>query len=606
MPLKVSQKTLSALLEPVSAALRPPPRQSLWEWAESNVVLTPKTGTFAPGRYRTRHTPHVRGVMEAFQDPEVREVVLAFSAQSGKTLTETICAAWTVANDSGNTLFVLPSEQMARSFSATRLQRVFEDTPEVSRHRVTGRGKFNLLEMEFDNCVFALAGAGSASNLASRPVSRVYLDEMDKYPPALGDEGSPATLAMERTKTFPNYKAFETSTVTTETGAIWLAWLSSTRHEWFCPCPECGFEFVVEWARMVFPKDGTDDERANACYVECPDCHAHITEGQRRSFVTSGRWVKTVEGPAMRQGFRISELASGIGRPWPSLVRMFIKAARAAKNGYSEDLRTFVCSVLAEPWREDSDTMRGAEGFYQYRDGYPRGLIPSYMPVTGLTMGIDTQDNGFYYVVRAWGGGDAMESWLIDHGFVEDFAVLESVLTSEWRAEDGTTRRIAGAFIDSQGHRTSEVYRFCRNHRLLRILPTKGERTLSGGAQYSYTTLDRDKKGRMMGGGLQLCRINTTLFKNWLDGKLRLGQDDPGAWHVHDDIDNTYCLQMASEFRTAEGYWKQRGSNTPNHYWDCEVLALARAASLRFDRVMAGSGGERPSSERAESDDRRW
>ena len=604
MHLKVSRKTLLALLDPIKAALRPPPRQSLWEWAESSVVLTPKTGTFAPGRYRTRHTPHVRGVMEAFQDPDVREVVLAFSAQSGKTLTETICAAWTIANDPGNSLFVMPSEQMAKSFSATRLQRVIEDTPDVAAHRVPGKGKFNLLEMEFDNSVFALAGAGSASNLASRPIRYAYLDELDKYPPALGDEGSPATLALERTKTFSNYKAFETSTVTTEQGPIWLALLSSERHEWFCPCPECGFEFVVEWARMTFPKDGTDDERAEACRVVCPSCGASISEGGRRAFVTSGRWVKTSDGPSSRQGFRISELASGIGRPWPVLVRMFIKAARAAKTGYTEDLKTFVCSVLAEPWKEDSDTMRGAEGFLQYRDGYARGVVPSYMPVTGLTMGVDTQDNGFYYVVRAWGGGDAMESWLVDHGFAEDFSVLESVLTAEWRCEDGTSRTISGAFIDSQGHRTPDVYRFCRAHRLQRIVPTKGERQLSGGLQYTYKTIDRDPRGRLVAGGLQLCHINTTLFKNWLDGKLRLGQDDPGAWHVHDDIDSDYCLQMASEYRTAEGYWRQRGSNTPNHYWDCEVLALARAASLRFDRARAGA--RRESRPAATAGEPRW
>ena len=104
-----------ALFNSISNALKPPPVRKLWQWAEDEIILSAKTGTFSPGQYRTRHTPHVRQVMESFQDPDVREIVLPWAAQTAKTLTETICATWTVDNDPGNTLFVMPSEQMAKS-----------------------------------------------------------------------------------------------------------------------------------------------------------------------------------------------------------------------------------------------------------------------------------------------------------------------------------------------------------------------------------------------------------------------------------------------------------------------------------------------------------
>lgn len=593
--LTLSAEIRSALTERIAAALRPAPRKKLWEWAEDNIVLTPKTGTFSPGRYKTRHTPHVREVMEAFQNLDVEMVVLPFAAQTAKTLTETLCVAWAIENDPANMLFVMPSEQMAKSFSSNRLQQVIKETPSVDSHRLTARGKFNVLEMELDNCVIALAGAGSASNLASRPIRYLFLDEIDKYPKALGEEGAPSSLAIERTKTFPNRKIFMSSTPTVETAEIWENWLETDRREWYVPCPKCGHEFIVTWDRFVFDEEGTDDERADSVRVVCPSCGRRIEERERRQFLGSGHWVATnPDGKSGKVGFRIAELASCIGRPWPDLVKKFIAATRRSKSGYHEDLRTFVCSVMAEPWRVNTDTLRKSDSFDAYIDDYPRGTVPMYMDIAGLTAGIDTQDNGFYYVVRAWGGGEALESWLIDYGFCEDLAHLEKAIMRKFPAEDGSKDfRVIGVFMDAMGHRTQEVYNWCRTiGRNARVVPTKGEQKIMGGAQYTFVAVDKDPRGRAVPGSLQLCHVNTTLFKDWLDGKLRVPMDAPGAWHLPTLVDEEYKLQMCSEYRNEEGLWMLRSSQARNHYWDCEVLCLARAAQLRLDKAVRRSKAE--------------
>lgn len=585
----------SEILRMAREAWRMPPSQTLWEWAEANVQLTPKTGTFAPGPYRTWHTPHVREVMEAYQNPDTRTLVLLWAAQTGKTLTETICAAWTVANDPGNTLFVMPSEQMAKSFSSNRLQRVLEDTEDCAAHILHERGKWNKLEMELDNCVVALAGAGSATNLASRAIKYLFLDELDKYPVALKEEGSPAELAIERTKTFPNRRIFETSTVTTENGGIYQAFLNSNRHERACKCPHCKEFFIPMWKHMCFPSDGTDNERAEACYMECPNCGGHITEAQRREFALGGKWIKTEDGQEGVEGYRISELASGIGRPWHDLVRMWLKAVRLQKTGNSASMRAFVCSVLAEPWRVETDTLRASGEIIRYCDEYARMTFPSILEVNGLTVGIDTQDNRFYYVVRAWGGGEAMESWLLDYGEVDGFAELEKVIYAIYQDESGNAYRITSGFIDSQGHRTHEVYDWCRSVAAAAgVLPSRGERSLGGGQRFAYTGIDRTRKGRIVAGGLRLARINTTFFKDFLDDKLRVPVEELGAWHIFREVDQAYCDQMVSEYRDEDGVWVTRGKQTPNHYWDCEVLALAAAVAARMDRSVARRQAEQP------------
>ena len=594
--LKVSQEIHSVMDEVLRQAFLPPPRQTAWEWAEENVVLSPKTGTFSPGKYRTRHTPHVRGILEAFQSPDVREIVLSFAAQTAKTLTETVCVAWAIANDPGNMLFVMPSEGMAKSFSKSRLQTVITDSPTVSGH-IYGTKSFNLLEMEFDNCVIALTGSGSASNLASRPIRYLFLDEMDKYPKSLGDEGNPVTLAKERTKTFPNAKIMQSSTPTTDMGEITLAFNETDQRRWFCPCPKCGHEYIASWERVWFPEEGSDEERAEKVEVRCPECGFGVTNKERRQFLSRGHWKPTSTArDSSKIGFRISEFESCIGRPWSDLVMMFLSANRKSKNGYIEDLKTFVCSVLAEPWVNRSDTMREADFFLSFCCDYSQGTVPSYMDVVGLTAGIDTQDNGFYYVIRAWGGGEALESWLVDYGFCETFEELHRVLTAKYPAEDGSRMwDVSGCFMDAMGHRTPEVYNFCRGiGRAARVIPTKGEQTLNGGTPFSFSAVDRERSGKVLPGSLQLCRINTTHFKDWLDGKLHIGQDDLGAWHLPETVDHEYCLQMSSEYRDDNGKWVPRTAQARNHYWDCEVLALARASSMKLDRYRQPppGGGE--------------
>lgn len=595
----ISVKIHSALNDAVSNALRPPPIRQLWQWAEDEIVLSAKTGTFAPGQYRTRHTPHVRAVMDSFQNPDVREIVLPWAAQTAKTITETICVAWAVDNDPGNILIVMPSEQMAKSYSKSRLQQMLRDCTATMAHILREKSAFNILEMELDNCVIALAGAGSATNLASRPIRILVLDELDKYPPSLKDEGAPADLAEERTKTFPNRKIFKSSTVTVEEGAIWVAFKRSNQHEWFCPCPECGDEFIVTWSRIKFPgadpdkgaagnADGevlTDEQRAVKCYCECPSCGHRITDSRRRQFLASGRWVLVAEGTEGVVGYRIAEISSCIGRSWSTLVELFLAAVRDTKAHNYEKLKTFTCSVLADPWIMKTETMRDKGEIEKLQLDYDAGIVPTYLPISGLTIGIDTQKHGFYYAVRAWGGGEALESWLIECGYAESFDVLERVIFGSYIGEDGARYSIRGGFIDAMGDRTHEVYEWCRKAGAMAgVLPSQGTDGISGGATHSYTKLDKDRFGKAIAGGLQLCRIDTIHFKNWLDSKLRVPQEDAGAWHIYEGISEDYCRQMVAEYRNEHGAWVPRSSGAANHYFDCEVLALARASVLRLDR----------------------
>jgi phage terminase large subunit GpA-like protein len=138
--------------------------------------------------------------------------------------------------------------------------------------------------------------------------------------------------------------------------------------------------------------------------------------------------------------------------------------------------------------------------------------------------------------------------------------------------------------MDSQGHRTADVYDFCRTNPLFR--PVKGEQRLSG-RPWTVTVLDsvkrRDGKRYPIPGGLQLLRIDTNFYKDLIAGKMALQAENPGRFHLHTDPGDEYLKQVTAEFKNERGVWVCP-RHKANHLWDTEVynLAAADVLGMRF------------------------
>ncbi len=84
-----------------------------------------------------------------------------------------------------------------------------------------------------------------------------------------------------------------------------------------------------------------------------------------------------------------------------------------------------------------------------------------------LTCGIDTQDDRLECEVVGWGVGK--ESWGIEYrvfygdpGRNDVWQALDDFLSKLWSYADGERLGLACTCIDSAGHFTDEVYRFCK------------------------------------------------------------------------------------------------------------------------------------------------
>lgn len=567
-------------------AWAPPEDLKVSEWAEQYRMLPSKTSA-APGRWSNIPFYTVE-VMDSFTDPWVETITVMAAVQSSKTESIYNMLGFAVCQDPAPVLVVMPTLGLLKRANR-KILNMIRESPEMASHITSNPDDVTKSEIQLDNLCITFATAGSTADLRNVEVRYCLMDETDDYPLEVSEQGSPIEMAAARTTTFWNRKIIHTCTPTTDEGYIAQEYARSDQSKYWVPCPHCRGYQKLDFFRVKhrgttlgqWPKDlrNPDYIRSNrVARYECEHCGSEIDDRDKRWMLRFGTWVPdghpiekdgTVEIPRPRsihRGFHWSALYS----PWRSfsdIAAQFFKT-----KGDPETYKTFVNLWLGEPWVSHTQD-RSETAILALRDERPRGLVPSE-GVIGLTAGIDTQDNGFYYTVRAWGEFDT--SWLIAEGFIDDFDTLLSIILGRFKSVDGSDYVVNLALQDAMGHRTAEVYEKLRG--LNQIRPTKGEQRMA--MPYSVTRIDTyPGTNKPILGGLSLYRINTTHFKDKLHSKLGISHGDPGAFHLHSETSEDYARQMVTEFRNDKGLW-ECPKNRPNHYWDCETLAMAAADIL--------------------------
>lgn len=555
-------------------AVKPRILESVWQWAERHVRLSVRsTGT--PGPYSSAWIAYTRKWQECFTDSRIREIIICAAAQTGKTESVLNCLRYSIAEDPGPMLWIMPAETLARSFSETRLQPSLRDCPPCREQIPSDPDLFKLTEMHFKDCTLTMVGAGSAAQLSSRPIRFLFADEIDKFPEASQKEAGALELVRVRTTSFWNAKIILASTPTVESGQIWQEYLKGSQHKFYVKCPQCGVAQVlrfkqVKWPENEITKPGgkvwNTDAVAKLTWYECESCQHPISQLAKAGMIRGGEWRATnSNAPVERISFHLSALYSP-WRSWGSIAAQFLEA----KGSYS-GLQNFTNSVEAEPWKVQGGENIQETNLEALRGDYNMGVVPVKPEL--MTMCVDVQRSEFWYTIRAWVKGG--ESWLIDYGRVPTFEDLTAVFRRRYPI--GTTGAEMGIYrmlVDS-GFNSQAVYEFC-----LRSAQTayscKGWEHLS----------EPVKKGSVMVGpmSLSLWHFDTTSFKNELYVGRITDQKGP-PWHLPRNVGADYISQMTAE-RLAEKknprgavelVWTQ--CRRDNHLGDCEIMQLV-AASL--------------------------
>lgn len=471
---------LSDLVRYTYSMFRPPKIQTVSEWADESRVLVSESSS-EPGRWRTDRAPYQREIMDAFTQSGVHEIVVMASAQVGKSEIELNMMGCAIVNDPGPMLYIQPTDKVAEDYSKRRIAPMFAASP-CLRNRVykaKGRDAANTITMKtFPGGSLAIIGANSPSDLASKPVRYIFMDEIDRFPASAGTEGDPIELAERRTETFRhNRKIVKTSTPTIKGASkIETAYMNGTQEEWHVECPHCKRFSFIRFSDIRFDKEefenaeGQKDYRVTLVVWVCPSCKQETSEHETKR--RPAKWVAR-NPKALDNGIRSFRLNAFMSpwSDWRDLCRKFLKA-----KDDPEQLKVFYNTLLGESW-EIRDRSGAAEHLYDRRERYPAEVPPG---VLVLTMAIDTQDDRLEYEVVGWNRIE--ESWGISKGIIpgraDDDATWEEVdllLDREWNCVDGMKMRVIATFIDSGGHFTQDVYKQCALRKHRRIWAIKGE-----------------------------------------------------------------------------------------------------------------------------------
>lgn len=210
-----------------------------------------------------------------------------------------------------------------------------------------------------------------------------------------------------------------------------------------------------------------------------------------------------------------------------------------------------------------------------------------------LTAGVDTQDDRFEVEVVGW--GPDYENWGIKYAVIygdnsniqnQVWKDLDVFLSQTFHKPDGTKMKIVCTCIDSGGHRSNQVYRFCKERFNRRVFAIRGSNDSAAAYIQKPTKNNREQA--------YLFTLGVDTGKSLLLQRLKVEEEGPGFCHFPKDekgkpysprgYDEKYFKGLTSEKQVLhykrgkavfEWVLKDLGEHKRNEALDCRNYATA-------------------------------
>ncbi len=291
--------------------LTPPPLISVPDWQDEYRRIPKQEGG---GKWRTSTVEAARGAQLAVTEPGVHIISAMTATQLLKTSLLLGVFGYFAHLDPCPMLLVQPKDEAAEAFSKERVTPMIKAT-KVLRERIGTRKSGRTAKRggtktrsstetigykAFPGGFLAIVGAGSPTNLASRPIRVVLYDEIDKYEATR--EGDPITIGDERTARFgANYLSIRVCSPTVEgESRIEKSYAASDQRQASLCCPHCGhrqfladFFKVVHWDKVLDEAGNVIGHAADLAHIVCEACGVAWSEGDRLRALDTIRWHQT-------------------------------------------------------------------------------------------------------------------------------------------------------------------------------------------------------------------------------------------------------------------------------------------------------------------------
>lgn len=514
----IAQSAHALMAVACAKAVRPLERLSVSQWADRHRILTSKQSG-ETGRWRTSRNPMLREIMDCLSaHSNVREIWIMKSSQVGVTETIVNWIGYIIAQVHYALMVLMPTLESRDTWKVQKLNPLLQETP-IIRDILGGlrsRDAANSKEtIDFPGGIMFLAGGNSPNSYSQKSVRWLVMDDLDRFPSEIGDEGDPVELARSRVKAFIRHKLLFASTPTLKGASlIERGFLSGDQRRYHVECPHCHERLVLRWSNVR-----ANTQLTEAHYV-CEHNGCIIQEHYKPQMLARGEWIPDVPENKVRS-YHISAIYAPIGLG-PSWLELVIKFKRVHKD--PTQLKTFLNQELGEPWEDQSDKLKPNE-LAKRAGGYAQGEIPP--GCLALTIGLDTQDTWIEATLLGWGANE--KHWIIERiQFTGDTtkpevwneveAWLHTVRVNSYGKE--MRPRVAG--IDSRGHRTEQVKEFVMRTTLrIPVYSVQGSTTRMGRAiAQSGSYPNKNSKGKTIKYGYCVWNVGTEHCKDYIFAHL--------------------------------------------------------------------------------------
>ena len=577
------------------SGFKPPENLTVSQWADKNRRLSPESSA-ETGLWRTSRTPYLKEIMDSFNDPKVRHIVMVSSSQVGKSEAMNNIVGYIIAQDPGSILFVQPTMADAKEYSKLRIAPMIRDCKTL-RNKVTEtkrRDSANtILQKSYPGGILTMCGSTEAHALCSKPIRYIFGDERDRWATSAGNEGDPWELAQARQITFYNSKSVEVSTPTIKgASAIEAAYSNGTMERWQTQCPHCQKYSEITFEQIRFDKEETavrGDKKvykvSNIFYI-CPKCGAVSSEAEIKK--QHSKWIADNPEAYEANKTRSFWLSSWVSpwASWESTIQLYLQAL-----GNPEKMQVVYNTRFGLLWENRGD-IESEDSILARREEYDAELPEG---VLLLTMGVDTQDDRLEYEVV--GHGHFGETWGIKKGLImgrpdsnDVWDELDTVIDHIYRFGNGVGLKISCTFIDEGGHFTQDVRLRCRERMGKKVFAIKGR----GGDGIPFTSPPKQQKimknGRLAG-KTYVFEIGVDAGKQIIMDNLHVQSAGPKYCHFprRDDYGGIYFKGLLSEHLVyKQGHknpwqWEKIPGHERNEPLDIRNYALAAAKALSPD-----------------------
>lgn len=546
------------------------------EWTRTRLTLPFGDGWRGDREIHWEFYPLFAEIMRWITEPGVRRMIIRTATQSGKSTWGMAALSLTANQCGGNTMIVLPSEDLRDKYPRTKLVPCYKNS-DIGYMGMEQDGKL----VRWSNGSFTWIGLGSsAQSLADTSgVVVAFIDEFDENPITLKHDVVRLVSDRVRPAGMRGKLVMYGTPRRFDSGGLQARATHARDHVPEMRCPSCGDWSVFEMENIKWPdRDRQEILDQGLAYAICPVCGCCLGDGRHRDMVLGARF--RCVSPGIPDGERAARIPGWCTTQtnWSRAAYEYLSAEQSADPlqlvAFYNSVAALAVDVTGSAQAEDTDSRYATR-----RVDYALGSAPAGCQI--LTAGIDVGVRTLWWWVFAW--ADSGRKAMVGCG--GELYGDEANRTIE-QARDAVEEKInkicadtglefAGGLIDS-GDQATTVYDLCASWPQGGWLPAHGSTHVP--VLWRRDKIDPRGQHRGKWNGLILIGHHTHRLQDKLEMSLSTPWDSSGGLALPVDVDKRTlthlrnCIKEEKFSRVAS--WRKAYKGAPDHLRDAACLAL--------------------------------